>query len=377
MHVFVAGPGVGEAIAVALPERGWLAFDGCRTGARFPLEAILKRWRRGVDDPLYAYLLTHPHSDHAAGVPQLIDTYSPQYIGVAATDPPSVSLLFEAAELGKRVRATVEALDADDVRAAVLAIERWHEEHPDGLLRLHDGVSIPLPGGDVSALVRAPAPKGLATFLAKRRLGPWLRRHANHISVVVEIGYGDARVVLGGDLPRYPAGGKQRPVPTGWNQVLKSHPHLGTHNLLKVPHHGSRKAQHPGLMTASADERAWCVTPYNRSRLPRLARGDGLALLLDAQPSICLTAVPASKSVQAPVPHPGHIHLSQLRTRIEVQRTGDPFLDRGIDIRPAACGPLDAVWCFAVDRGGALCGAWRGDVGLEVMRDPVDAEGPS
>jgi hypothetical protein len=57
--------------------------------------------------------------------------------------------------------------------------------------------------------------------------------------------------------------------------------------------------------------------------------------------------------------------------RTDLQRTGDPFLDAGVDIRPGtACGPLDAVWCFAVDDSGALRGQWRGAAGLEVTRDP-------
>ena len=30
LYVFVAGPGYGEGIAVAFPERGWLMVDGCQ-----------------------------------------------------------------------------------------------------------------------------------------------------------------------------------------------------------------------------------------------------------------------------------------------------------------------------------------------------------
>lgn len=48
LHLFVAGPGEGEGIAVALPGSGWLMVDGCRTGPprrrEFPLEHVWKRW---------------------------------------------------------------------------------------------------------------------------------------------------------------------------------------------------------------------------------------------------------------------------------------------------------------------------------------------
>jgi hypothetical protein len=195
-----------------------------------------------------------------------------------------------------------------------------------------------------------------------------LRRHANHISAVVEIDYGDARIVLGGDLPRYLAGNTR--VEIGWDHVLAQHAHLGDHVMLKIPHHGSREAHHPDLMTMAEAQRAWCVTPYNSSRLPRLTAGDGIDLLLQSTPSVFLTAIPASKLVQAQQPDPGRVHFSQLRARTDMQRTGDHFLDAGVDIRPgSACGPLDAVWCFAVDENGALRGHWRGAAALEVIRD--------
>lgn len=373
MYVFTAGPGVGEAVAVALPGQGWLALDGCRTGTRFPLAEILIRWRMAQGDSLCAYILTHPHADHADGVPELIETLRPETIGVVASDPPSMTLLCETRLLAGRARATNERLRADVVRAAINAIQGWHEEHPDRLLLLHDGVRIPLASSPAAAHVRAPDREQLARFLDPDGLEDRLRRHANHISAVIELCFGAACVVLGGDLPRFwPS--SMSPVRTGWDHVLGVHGHLGAHSMLKVPHHGSREAQHPELMAAGNTVRAWCVTPYNSSRLPRLAVGDGIDLLLDHEPTVHLTAVPASKAVQASQPHPARIPLAQLRRRTELQRTGDPFLDEGTDLRPGdACGPLDAIWCFAVDCQGILRGRWRGRASLEIIRAPSGA----
>jgi glyoxylase-like metal-dependent hydrolase (beta-lactamase superfamily II) len=95
IHVFVAGPGYGEGIAVALPDRGWLVLDGCRiSNGRLPLLAILEQWRSG-DEPVDALLLTHPHSDHAFGIREVIETTAPRHLGVT-TSPTNPALIFSA-----------------------------------------------------------------------------------------------------------------------------------------------------------------------------------------------------------------------------------------------------------------------------------------
>jgi hypothetical protein len=60
LHLFVAGPGYGEAVAVALPERGWLLVDGCSVDDDgLPLRSILERWRgKSGDDPIDCHALT-------------------------------------------------------------------------------------------------------------------------------------------------------------------------------------------------------------------------------------------------------------------------------------------------------------------------------
>src|SRR5215217_3497310 len=94
LHVFVAGPGQGEGIAVALPERGWMLVDGCSTAdRRFPLEAILQQWRMTDDDPVEAMVLTHPHEDHVEGVAELIEALSPKQVAVTTGSTPGSTLL--------------------------------------------------------------------------------------------------------------------------------------------------------------------------------------------------------------------------------------------------------------------------------------------
>src|SRR5437868_8703617 len=84
LHVFVAGPGYGEGIAVALPVQGWLVVDGCQVAnGELPILEILERWR-GTDDPVDCAVLTHSHQDHAFGVRRVLEYAKPTTVGLAA-----------------------------------------------------------------------------------------------------------------------------------------------------------------------------------------------------------------------------------------------------------------------------------------------------
>jgi hypothetical protein len=192
-----------------------------------------------------------------------------------------------------------------------------------------------------------------------------LRDEANGLSTVVELLFGETPVVLAGDLPRYYPGSEQ-PVATGWDLVMSRHPHLGDHTAMKLPHHGSAEAFHPMLMCAAdGKKRAWIATPFNSSRLPRVTEVDGLPSLLQVEPTVHLTALSASRRVQAAVVD-GRVTLGQLEARTKAQPTGQPFLDAGIDIRPGtALGPLDPVWCIAFDATQSIVGRWRWRYGSE------------
>ena len=284
LHVFVAGPGQGEGIAVALPERGWMLIDGCATSAgRFPLEAILQRWRAPVDDPVQSMVLTHPHEDHVEGLAELLESLPLEQVAVTAGTSVGRTLVQVAQALirGASEANTGKRLLSRKVIAAVNAIERWEERHPGKLLGLTDGQTL-LSRGNVQVHARAPDEPGLTVFLSSKRLGRRLREEANHVSLVLEVCFGELRLVLTGDLPFLTKKGGA-PVPTGWQAVSTRHPHLGGHHGLKVPHHGSPEAMHQGWMTPHAGPaRAWLVTPYNSSDLPQLTRLEGLPRLLVA-----------------------------------------------------------------------------------------------
>lgn len=369
LHVFVAGPGQGEGIAIALPEQGWLLVDGCTAGdGRFPLEVILEHWRAHADDPVQAMVLTHPHQDHVEGIAELIEALKPEWVAVTAGDSPGKTLLQVASTL-TRARPgenTQTQLLAKKVVAALAAIEGWEEAHPGRLLGLLDGQPL-LTRADVQVKARAPDQTGLESFLRSKGLARRLQNDANHVSLVLELSFGALRLVLTGDLPYLKSKGR-RLVPTGWQAVSARHPHLGDHHGLKVPHHGSPEAMHPGWMTArGGHSRAWLVTPFNSSDLPHLTRLEGLPTLLNHEPEVLLTAIPASKYVQAAQPAGGFVRLAQLVDRQAGQKAGGSFLSGGTVINSgSAVGALDPVWCVAFDQTGAIQGRWHGRAALAV-----------
>lgn len=142
LHVFVAGPGYGEGIAVALPHSGWLVLDGCRVSkGHLPILAILDRWRSSTE-PVDALLLTHPHTDHAFGIRETIEGTAPRRIGVT-TSSTSPALMFAAAEaeLAAASPGSLDQLRRRTVIDAMLAIRRRFDAAPGEVLRRDDAVT--------------------------------------------------------------------------------------------------------------------------------------------------------------------------------------------------------------------------------------------
>ncbi|MHB8872433.1 MAG: MBL fold metallo-hydrolase [Myxococcaceae bacterium] len=351
-------------MAVALPGAGWVAIDGCEIGEAKILSALVKRFERPGDRVL-AFFLTHPHDDHVGGVPELLEEYRPDEVWVTARTP-------EGPHLVEVTRSRLRSLERQPtsvkligrgVWAAMKAISEWELRTGRRVRSGVDGAPVLLPGSQVSARICAPASGAhLDRLFAELEQGE--RGRANEASLVLELLFGQTRLVFGGDLPRFPTG-RTTPVPTGWNATMTHHPDMKTHAFLKVPHHGSAEAHHDDLMAGPGHGRAWAVTPFDSQRLPRLDGSDGVNRLLAWQTPLHLTRPPAAWLVQGAGPS---VARAGIRDRAGAQPTGDSFADAGVDIRPprASTSPFDPVWAFAYDDRGVCRGRWYGRDALAV-----------
>lgn len=357
LHVFVAGPGYGEGIAVALPHSGWLVLDGCRVSTgRLPILAILDRWRSSTE-PVEALLLTHPHTDHAFGIRETIEDTAPQRIGVT-TSPTSPALVFATAEaeLAAAGPGSLDQLRRRTVIDAMLAIRRRFDAAPGDLLALVDGAQVPLAHPGIAAFVRAPD-----ATLVHERLAGGDRGDPNEMSAVVELVFGATRVVLGSDLPTVDARGIV--LGAGWDSVLRRHPHLGEHRGLKIPHHGSPAAFHSGLMT-SGSGRTWWISPFNRGKRLPPTDPDGVPRLVALNGEISLTATPRARATQPVHADPAVVPLAELPSLFA---TASPLAAGAFSVTPPDVEPLEPVWCGAFDDQGSLRGAWRGNRAFSVV----------
>lgn len=357
LHVFVAGPGYGEGIAVALPHSGWLLLDGCRVSTgRLPLLAILDRWKSPTE-PVEALLLTHPHADHAFGIRETIEVTAPLRIGVT-TSSTSPALVFTTAEseLAAASPGSLDQLRRRTVIDAMLAIRRRFDAAPGDLIALVDGAQVFLAHPGIAAFVRAPD-----AALVHDRLVGGRRGNPNELSAVVELVFGATRVVLGSDLPTVDARGIV--LDSGWDSVIRRHPHLGVHRGLKVPHHGSPAAFHAGLMT-SGSGRSWWISPFNRGKRLPPSDPDGVSRLVALNGEVLLTATPRARGAQPVHADPGVVPLAELPSLFA---TASWFAAPAFSVTPPDVEPLEVVWCAAFDGQGSLQGTWRGSRAFSVV----------
>ncbi|HWO25418.1 MAG TPA: MBL fold metallo-hydrolase [Kofleriaceae bacterium] len=360
LYVFVAGPGNGEGLAVALPHTGWLVVDGCHVAdEKLPLLEILETWR----DPAEAVdclALTHPHRDHAAGIRRLIEETRPRYVALSAP-PSNPTRAFAVADDPRQVTPTTGRQRISRAVDALRAIRRYWEECPQSELCLVDGEVIPTSSSRVTVKVCAPQLDHLEEALERAARSKQLAERPNEISAVIEVTFGATRLVLGSDLPAIDYAGK--PIRGGWADVLSRYVELGQHKGLKLPHHGSRYAFHPDLHTEGQD-RAWWIAPFNQGqRLPPMD-ADGIPGLVSRNKQVLMTSLPRSREEQEPLAAPAVFSIADLPALFSPANAAAPS---AMSSSPGDLEPLDPIWCVAFDDRNAIAGAWRGRYALSLV----------
>ncbi len=353
LHVFVFGADVGEAIAVALPGRGWILVDGCKLEVGeeevFPALEAYTELRTGEDDPIELLVWTHPHADHYQGIREAIERYRPLRVGMTLVEAPAPGSATKELEALGSHPTLPEDLRLQEVFTRVKStLERvflhWREQPGSRLLL--SAQTQPLELGVTRVRAFSPDQAALKAFyeLGVDGLRAALKGRANEYSVVLGLAFGETRIVLGGDLPhRSPSGAI---LPHAWKWVDENTPELAaSHDGFKVSHHGSAEAIPPSFGGRPDPPREWFVTPFAREHLPRPgddAKG-GLRQLLLRVPELRLTS---SVGLVVP-PTPGaRVLRSQLRLNLEGHRAGG--FSTGLRA-PAAAGSFDFAWGVAFD----------------------------
>lgn len=295
LTLFVFGPGVGELVALHVPPGVWILVDGCSVGQSYA-EALLEHYEAemGMPPRLGLVLWTHPHSDHAGGLPDLLkrveklpDSARPLigFLPPASWDPPDSDPIDHA-----------EVATSGDVQTALTRITRIWRKTPQTRWEPLEG-DIRTVG---NATVRALSPT--KTVHAAGRGDP------NRLSTAVLVEWEGRRLVLGSDLVR-----------AGWTDVFRTNTAIAQHDVLKVPHHGSSGAVHPKMVDPKLGAATWLVTPFASSNLPRFDENGPIAEMLARVGEIHASSLPRDHARQAGSP--------EVRKRSQLERSRDIHFD--------------------------------------------------
>ena len=242
--------------------------------------------------------LTHPHDDHYRGMSHLLRDFTIQaFWTFCDTFPDDLRLIvnffrLEATDLGGGPQVSSKA---DELQ---LIFNRLKELETNGMpiLAARSNQRLyPIPTG-LSDLVEvfAVAPthtvareyvRSLLKYLQRRleanaaSIPVYPHRDHNLASIALLIRYGDARIILGGDVET-----------PGWQKALAEFmPEFLAADIVKVSHHGSTNGYCTGLWSTfvSRKQTIAVLTPYHRHHLPETTALDEISRYARTVYSVC------------------------------------------------------------------------------------------
>jgi hypothetical protein len=199
--------------------------------------------------------------------------------------PPLVDGVGDFSDLQRHFQAGVTLLAVNTI------VARW-QEHPP--CRWDMGVGDQLSLGEARLTVLSPEPEissaARAAWQSKGRFD-W-----NTTASALLLEWADLRIVLGSDLVEKPG--------HGWSKALARTKGLNAHSVLKIPHHGSEKAQDRGLLRRARGSKQpeWIATPFSCANLPRFGRSESGTRLLGHVTELMLTGLPRAYGSQSGAP---------------------------------------------------------------------------
>lgn len=299
IEVHVLGARKGESIIIRLPGHLWGVVDNYTPNLKQPDTNPTLRLLNRLGVTRLAFLcLTHPHEDHYRGMSYLLERFSPDRVWIFGSMThrylyQKIAEIFKAGAVSKNV-AEEDHENADELVKIFDLIQSQYEDrrrHPQiDIRRLQLGQSLlELPSSPSVRVVAIGASGGRAIqyestltacfdartgFLASRL--PTINH--NIISGGLLIEYGQARIVLGGDIDG-----------ASWAETITQlNPSRLSSNLVKVSHHGSTTGYCDGLWQVLSPKggATAAITPYSSQGLPS---PEGLAHI-SQQAKLTLTA---------------------------------------------------------------------------------------
>jgi Metallo-beta-lactamase superfamily len=328
LYMFAFGPGFGESIVLRIPPDEWMVVDSLRRQTRGqdfnPALSLLE----AHEATIAAIALTHPHSDHVRGLPQLLER---RRRGGPVGHTGILAIPDERWQVSQDARLV---LDTGGVGAVLNRIDHIWRTEPSSKWPLIDGATRRI--GD--AIVEVLFPQN------RDRPPP---RDLNSLSSPMLVAWHDCHILLGADLPAV----QWRSIPSA-RQAVK----LASSHALKAAHHGSKRAQHPTAIGAPPPrDRVCVVTPFNRGQqLPSYADEHGIDLLLRTHLEVGVTTVP-------------HQARGAMTPRKRLQPTREQFGELTLAHETPVASPDQAWIATAFDYVGKRAGVWYGDAAGTVI----------
>lgn len=297
LEVTVFGPGYGESIAIHYGNGQWCLVDSCLDPESGRPAALVYLEKMGVDvtTAVHYVVATHWHDDHIRGLAQIMQqAHAARFVCSVALKGREFWNLMDC--FG--TPGPIEYRGIREFREVFRQVFKrgsnkgdtplvWVKEGTSFYLHLID--SIPkmsfLSPADASLTIFL---QEIAEILAKReQLPPTLlpkRDKPNLNAVVMHIDAGENALLLGADL--------EEEKSNGWSKVLA--PSIRPRklaNFFKVPHHGSKNADHPFVWSEMLKKDPIAViTPFSNGRI-RLPRPEDLDRIQCRTSHVFLTAM--------------------------------------------------------------------------------------
>lgn len=296
LHVIVFGPGHGEAVLLRLPDGTFGVVDGCmatRDASIDPAAELIKACSDDNEVSNVRFICnTHPHDDHIKGLADLMASHTDAERWVVPPVTPRASAAYRG-HVRRRAAGAETEVARRNLQAFVDATYagssgrggRWLP--PSNVVWFSQRSE--LIQSDVTIRAVAPSTRDLLAIDGRLipKESPTDRDvDVNTISAALEVRWGRAGVLLGGDT----VNGEDDH--SGWNRVHARNLVEGPIQVLKAPHHASAEAHHPPLLRALRAPVS-IVTPVRGGIGKQPPQQNGLDALRSTASRVFVTTPPA------------------------------------------------------------------------------------